>query len=648
MLDDDAFRRSLSTAVDFMWLIEGSAAGTVAEVKEQERVYGELRAALNGKYGRLADLVTATRFGLRVDPTLWGPLADYATGRTIAAPARLQEWLAEAEAIAGQRRFFHWELEFPEVFFDRQGQPLGERAGFDAVIGNPPYVRQEQMAQIKPYLAQAHSAVYDGVADLYVYFYHMGLEMLRVGGTLSYIVTNKWLRAGYGAPLRAYFAANAEIEQIVDFGHAPIFPDADTFPCIVVLQRREPDSEVSEEATTQVSLFPREALGKVEIPTYVQNHSYSVPARRFTAQPWSLELAEVDELMAKIRRAGVPLREFIGVSPLYGLKTGLNEAFLIDTPTKERLVRDDPRCAEVIKPYLRGQDIKRWSPAWDGMWIILLKSSGDHVWPWAVSGDAAEDLFARTFPSVHRHMKPLEARLRKRQDQGRYWWELRACAYYEAFERPKLTYQEIQSYSAFGYDHDGYFANNKVFILPTGDLYLLATLNSPLIWWYNWRVLPHMINDAVSPTGVLMEVLPIARPSDSAHAEVKSAGERLITLTHQRRAAQRDVLDWLRVEFGVETPGQRLATFAALDGAAFIEEIRRRRPRRGDRLSPAALRDLRGAYEQHVPAIRALEAEAQGLERRVAELVNVAYGLTPEEVDLLWRTAPPRMPITLR
>ncbi len=426
MFGDDEFRRNLSIAVDSMWLIEESAGETVEEVKEQERIYAGLREGLTRKYGRLADLVTATHFGLRVDPQFWPVLELHALGRTLAVPAKFGEWLDAADAIAAERRFFHWELEFPEVFFDRHGQPLGEAAGFDAVIGNPPYVRQEQMGPLKPYLARARGAVYDGVADLYVYFYHAGLELLRAGGRMSYIVTNKWLRAGYGEPLRAYFAANAEIERIVDFGHAPIFPDADVFPCIVVLCKPEPEREASEDGQTQVSLFPRELLGKVDVAAYVGSHSYGVPASRFNAQPWSLELSEVDALMAKIRHAGVPLREFLGGKPYRGVLTGLNEAFLIDTPTKERLVREDPRCAEVIKPYLRGQDMKRWIPEWDRLWIVLLKSSSDQAWPWSKAADEAEEVFAQTFPSLHQHMKPLGNYSGSRAGMG--GWPRNACS----------------------------------------------------------------------------------------------------------------------------------------------------------------------------------------------------------------------------
>ncbi|MFM6395456.1 MAG: Eco57I restriction-modification methylase domain-containing protein, partial [Planktothrix sp.] len=106
------------------------------------------------------------------------------------------------------------------------------QGGFDVVIGNPPYVRQELLSSIKPYLKD-HYQSYNGVADLYAYFYEKGLNILKPAGKLSYIVTNKWLKAGYGEPLRRFFIENSIFEQIIDFGHAPIFEDADTFPCII-------------------------------------------------------------------------------------------------------------------------------------------------------------------------------------------------------------------------------------------------------------------------------------------------------------------------------------------------------------------------------------------------------------------------------
>ena len=166
MLEDDAFRRSVSNAVGSIWLIEDSPADTVEDVREQERLYTRLREDLTHRYVRLADLATATHFGVEVDRSLWRPLADYATKGALAAPPQFDAWLEAAGRMARERRFFHWELEFPDVFFDRQGRPLGDDGGFDAVVGNPPYVRQEALGDLKPYLAAAYPETYHGVADL--------------------------------------------------------------------------------------------------------------------------------------------------------------------------------------------------------------------------------------------------------------------------------------------------------------------------------------------------------------------------------------------------------------------------------------------------------------------------------------------------
>src|SRR5581483_6049138 len=390
MLDDADFARSMGLAVGSMWLIEETAGNTLAEVREQERLYADLRAELTRKYQKLADVAAARDFGLNVDATLWKGLSDYLARGGFAVP-QYATVLKEAEAQAEAQHFFHWDLEFPEVFFDRHGQPLGERGGFDAVIGNPPYVRQEQLAPIKPYLQAAYAETYHGMADLYIYFYQQGLQLLRQGGRMSYIVTNKWLRAGYGEPLRAFFAKASAIEQIVDFGHAPIFEGADVFPCIIVLEKPGADrNKQQDDHQVQVTAFPREALKLVQLDGYVRKYGHPVPQRRFSGAPWSLEASNADDLMEKIKRVGVPLAEFAGVKPYRGVLTGLNEAFLIDTPTKERLVREDPRSAEIIKPYLRGQDIKRWSPEWDELWLVVLKSSGDFAWPWANAREQAE------------------------------------------------------------------------------------------------------------------------------------------------------------------------------------------------------------------------------------------------------------------
>jgi len=239
MLDDDAFRQSMSTAVSSMWLIEDRPGNTLTEVKQQEEVYAELRHVLAEKYEKLANLVTASHFGVGIDPKHLQPLADQVAGRTLVRVPLFDEWLAAAEESAKPYRFFHWELEFPEVFFDRHGRSLGNRAGFDAVVGNPPYVRQELLTPLKPYL-QAEYASFDSIADLYVYFFERGLRLLRQGGHLAYISSGTFARANFAKPFRAFLKASARFDTVVDFGENQPFPEAEMVrPSIVVLAREK-------------------------------------------------------------------------------------------------------------------------------------------------------------------------------------------------------------------------------------------------------------------------------------------------------------------------------------------------------------------------------------------------------------------------
>ena len=206
-------------------------------------------------------------------------------------------------------------------------------------------------------------------------------------------------------------------------------------------------------------------------------------------------------------------------------------------------------------------------------------------------------------------------------------------------------YQEIQFHSAYCLDTGGRFSNNKAFLLKRDDRFLLAVLNSPLMWWHNWRYLPHMKDEALTPTGELMVRLPVASPAEQQRDQAETAVAAVLEHTDSNCLALHEVLDWLRLEFGVELPGQQLEAMGELDEQGFIQQVRARRPRGAGHFSPAAIAALRSAYQQYIPAIRAAESEIRRLEQTLSDLVNEAYGLTPEDVALMWRTAPPRMPI---
>ncbi len=532
---------------------------------------------------------------------------------------------------AADARALDWGAAFPEVF---------AAGGFDVVIGNPPYVRQEWIAAYKPYLQQ-HYRAYDGTADLYVYFYELGVNLLRPGGRLGFIVTNKWMKAGYGEALRRFLAESAWPESVVDFGHAKqIFEDADVFPSILIARKptagRAPPNP-------RVCAIPREQLRIDDLSRQIEGQGFEVPRESLRAEPWTLEPPGVVALLEKIRRLGIPLKEHAGAVPLMGIKTGFNDAFLLDTATKERLVSADPNSAPLFKPYLRGQDIDRWQAGWSGLWMLALKSSANHPWPWAEAGEGAETVFAKTYPAIHAHMNQYREALVKRQDQGENWWELRACAYWEKFDRPKIMYQDITWQPSFCLDTNGTLSNNTVYFLSPADRWALVALNSPIAWWFAWRNAQHGKDEALRFFTSFMEGFPVPRPTDELRKTAEEVVQRLIQIANDRHGRRRAVLDWLRVEFGVARPSQKLQDTASLDADTLAAEVKKARGRTNP-LTVSGLKALRDEHARSIVPLQALAAEARQLEQKVAGLVNAAYGLTPEEVALMWQTAPPRMP----
>lgn len=563
--------------------------------------------------------------------SLWIKTATYGKALT-SLDHSIREGNSVVSDPAVHPRAFDWQTAFPEVFV---------QGGFDVVVGNPPYVRQELLTAYKPWLAANYES-YHGMADLYVYFYELALRVLKPGGLMSYIVTNKWMKAGYGEPLRRFFRDKAWVRSVVDFGHAKqIFEEADVFPCIVVAEK---PTEEEKPKTARLCTIPREQLRIDDLSVQIAAEGSEMDVEQLGVASWQLEPKSVNVLFRRIHEGKRTLKEVVGSSPLTGIKTGFNDAFLIDDTTKCQLIADHDGCRELIKPFLRGSSIDRWHSDWDQLWMIVLPSSNDHAWPWADLGDGAENTFRDHYPSLHAHMTTHEATLRKRQDKGRHWWELRSCAYWNAFEKPKIFYQEIQFRPSYSFDVAGRFGNNKALFLVTENLFVLAALNSPLMWWYNWRYLPHMKDEALSPIGVKMSKLPIAEPTPAIRTAAETAVRRLIEITATQQQTQRTVLDWLRVEYGIEKPGNKLQSLANLDSDTFVAQVKRIRGKKRPLTAPG-LAALRAEYLRSIAPARTLAAEAAQLERTLSDLVNEAYGLTPEEVQLMWDTAPPRMPI---
>ncbi len=404
--------------------------------------------------------------------------------------------------------------------------------GFDAIVGNPPYVRQESLSAIKRYL-ESHYVSFDGVADLYTYFMERSLRLLKSGGLFSYIVSSSFLRATYGEPLRRHLKNIGTIQRMVDFGGLPVFANAkDTYVCVPLI------SKGSTANPSRIEICKIPSLEIQNLTPYVAEHSFFIPADRFSTEAWALKSDAEAAVFEKIMRVGKPLGDFVERKFFRGVTTGFNDAFIIDGKTRKKLISEHKRSAELIKPLLGGEDIRRYVFHQNDRWLIFPRR-----------GIKIQD-----YPAIFRHLSKWKADLTPKKTgkekvgrkPGRYeWYEIQDdVAYYEIFDSPKIIYPDITKGPRFCLDTENHFLANTAYCLGTGSLYLLGLLNSRLFWF--------TISNISIPFGIrageyryrliyqYMKKVPI-RPVDLKDPADKAKHDRMVELVEQMLAARQQL-----------------------------------------------------------------------------------------------------------
>lgn len=466
-------------------------------------------------------------------------------------------------ALGEQYSFFHWHLQFPHVF---------ARGGFDLVLGNPPWVRQELLALEKRLLSLYSS--YTSTADSSVYFLERGVQISRPSGFVAMLTPNKWFRAAYAEELRSFVRQRCRVVLVVDFGHSrTLFPDADTFPALVAF--RPVSQEVGDDETASFVRAYDSDLRAVGLHERVSTARVTIAHRNLRRDRWQLEENAVGLLLERLLRTGQPLESVLPRPVLRGLLTGFNDAFYVNSQTRDGLIAIHPACEVLFKKMIRGRDIKRWRPEWAGMWHIVIPSSQNKIWPWSLSPseNEAEQILAQTYPAVHGHLKKFEDQLRARQDRGTFWWELRACDFYDVFEAPKIVVQCIAYYSQFALDAGRHVANNKVLIIPSDDLYLLSVLNSRVIWWVINRTFQHMKDEGLSVDVQFLKKLPIPNVSPALRSEIHVLAQQIFEAPSVSRAPLEVELDRLVMRAFDLTPEEESVLVESLPPRDPIESL---------------------------------------------------------------------------
>ena len=373
---------------------------------------------------------------------------------------------AEVDEIRDNKIFvgaFEWRIEFPEVL-DEDGRFVG----FDCVIGNPPYIQLQKMGADADALQKMNYETYERTGDIYCLFYEMGMKLLKPGALLSFITSNKWMRAGYGKSLREHLSSNYNPTLLIDFANNKIFDSATVLVNILSLEKCNNHGHT-------LSCSVEDGFDVSKLSDYVQTHA--VLSSFSSSESWSI-LSDIERsIKAKIEAIGTPLKDW-DIQINYGIKTGFNDAFIIDSAKRDEILNacqseeERERTAEIIRPILRGRDIRRYGYEWADLWLINTHNGVK---------DSLERIQIEDYPAIKQHLDYYWDKIESRADKGDTPYNLRNCAYVDEFSKPKIIYPNMTKFLPFVYDTSGLVTNQKCFIITGKRLaFLTAFLNSSL------------------------------------------------------------------------------------------------------------------------------------------------------------------------
>lgn len=367
---------------------------------------------------------------------------------------------------------FDWKLDFPEIL----NPYVSEELGFDIVIGNPPYIRQESITDIKPYLekidGKPNYEVYNSTSDIYTYFFELGHKILKQDkGVFSYICSKQYTRGRFGQKLREYLINKARISGYIDFHEVQVF-GATVDTSIIFFQKSQ---TVPEKYSFLYCLVGNDVQKNNPLIEYVEKNGWMMGKEILNPNSWSFAPKNETEIIKQIELSGKHLIDY-GIKINLGIKTGFNDAFYLSKDVKDALIKVEPNSKNLIVKLLRGRNIKRYVANFADTWLLNTHNGYKNIPAIKVEED---------YPKVFEYLEQFKAKLEKRGDKGWHWTNLRNCTYIDDFKEPKVTWITLSDKANFLYDEEGYFVNNSAYFFTGQNLkYYTALLNSKLVEWY--------------------------------------------------------------------------------------------------------------------------------------------------------------------
>jgi len=456
-----AFKKNLKKFLMFETL-EDDSPSTV-KMKLEEYLKMQSRGTIYYDLKFLLDSKISESFGIKV-PNLGDYRAkvgenslDFYTDNTY----------NDVKKLSDEKRFFHWELEFPHIFYNENGEKI-KSGGFDIIIGNPPYVRQETLVSEKKFF-ESRFQVFTGMSDLYVFFVEKSLALLRKNGVLGLIISNKWLKTNYGEKLRT-FVSDYWIQELVDCGDLQIFKNATTYTCIIILRHKK-------DRNPKMNVCKIDQNGK-SIEVMLSKKRFHFDQKKLNKNFWNFADPQEELILEKCKRGNKTIGEYTNGTLFRGIISGFNKAFVIDEKLKNILEKSDPKNKEIIKPYLEGKSIKRYHVQSPNKFIIFTYSGID----------------IDRYPHIKNHLAKYKKELTPKKNSkekigrasGSYsWYEMQVASKETGrkFEMSKIIYGGLSVSPRFTIDYDNYFVNGNIYAIPSEDKKLIGILNSKLGWF---------------------------------------------------------------------------------------------------------------------------------------------------------------------
>jgi len=400
-------------------------------------------------------------------------------------------------------QFFSTKYFFPEV----ENNPVPGKNGFDIVIGNPPYVQIQKRKDNQADWKNEKYLTYNSLGDMYCLFYEKGVRILKEKGSLCYITQNKWMRAGYGVNLREYLSQKVNTKSVFDFGMTQHFDSGTTYTCILHIENTLPSGSINAcYASNSKEL-------KNGISDYFEINC--VPKKDLDSSPWVILPKDRTRIKVLVEAQGLPLenRDW-NLNINRGVLTGLNEAFYISQKDRDKLIKKEPQAEKILVPLLRGRFVDRYSTKWDEDKTWMINSHN------GIKEKKLEPInIEEGYPEIYKHLQRWEKKLKRRQDKGNEWWNLRNCAYLEDFSKPKIIYPNMTKWLPFYFDKtDHFFVNDKAFILSGDESvlpYLISVFNSSLYRCCFKDNFPDLLGNTYELRKIFFDKIPIKKPTDS-------------------------------------------------------------------------------------------------------------------------------------